>query len=98
MFAPPRMQPRPVNRRELVKRASRVSRVIRVASPREARREAPRSESLSPVHPPAGGNVASYGGDSTRGLCCLLAIASLGAAGSGLPHHPSGYLLSRCES
>src|SRR5580658_2519541 len=55
-------------------------------------------ESVSPIYYPASRHFAADGRDSSGWIRGLHAIAGLGVARSGLPHHSGGYVLSRRES
>ena len=58
-------------------------------------RRAPPSESIPPVHSPAGRHLAADGRHPPGRPGWLHAVAGLGAAGSGLPDHPGAHVLSR---
>src|SRR5215469_8188935 len=68
------------------------------AAQRAEKVEVRRSESVAPLHPAAGGYIAVDGGDSSRGIRGLLAVARFGASRSGLSHNSGSDLLSRGKS
>src|SRR6516164_826174 len=73
-------------------------RKLRAAAQRARRVEVRRSESVAPIHSAAGCYIAADGGDSSRGIRGLLAVARFGASRSGLSHNSGSDLLSRSKS